>query len=617
MIPSLRQTSVSTLRNSVRSASKESFTRFQKLKIRLHLDPHQNDLSASIHIIAMAVGITALTLGAIILLAAGITFGTEQWRNQVPHNIDAVTMSSVLAIQSSAVAVVGFLVYLGGPNSRHHMISLSFPVEDNSLAEFMKTRTAFAFASVAALSFFFYSLNSSKLLMFPFSWTQGICFAAMNSAFVVSLVNLVARRWIPSVRNSQLYGCALFFALPAFAALTGAATESEIPMLIHEDLREAHRHAILFLSPQSWVSIAFLQDEYSRLLRGLLLLPVVMVVARGMQCFYELLSIAPIDPMDGDFKSPNQGVVFTERKPKTSNEASVMRRLKAIEIGQSESQLRVFPNLIAGIPAPSSISVRAAIGRYQRMLKQNLLHPIEGWANRCLFAVLATTALFVFILSVWESLFDESETTRLAIARCILIATYLATVLLPNPNSKSGAAYLFPISMRQSTMATLSIWIRNLIWASPLLIGLNLLYFIHLELSLIELAAFILRTASVGIAVLLVQISTQYCSVGRHQLGRSVFVAGWSGLVFALIAGTLLLVCPVQALLDEVEIILLPGVYAGLSTLNAASPAIILAMGITSIWLSRWTFQSSRIDCATDRSSYTCPTIAQTNSLRC
>ena len=514
-----------------------------------------------------------------ITFVAPVTLLSENWRDVTNflsnENWTCHHSSLKVAAYGVFLLTVAFLAFAGGTSKRLHEISRLYPQPDVSLKRYIQQRTIAALIAVFVISLLV-ELNIARLspqALGLFTFVHAVGVSALQAAFAVALVLLVARRYVPSFESILCMTSILGWLQLGLLSIGRFKSELEESwnwypqFLVSDDLLQISNHVIELSCIPAWMTNAISSTARPADWTGLLLLlPITVVILCGVRSFKQLWDLEPhvagpelteilktLTESTADSRDTSSQIQKAEQELSTANLKQEKGKLKEAYVFDRIDQLIAPPQthqeqFFSFLPFAYRITLAGRRKPDKKLLSRP--EPLSSkvkrkWAEVCLVSRQTPRWAWLFIIPLGSALLalptlgiagwflncfsasDSAEAQMFGLLTCFAIVVGSLFNLAPVfPHHLSS--FLYPYDPWKSIGRTFQAWGKSLLYVLPLLGGLNLAFCAFYDFSAYQTIWFIALPLIWGLSLLLLGLGIQWTHVSRHSVISCVLLVAFA-----------------------------------------------------------------------------------------
>ncbi len=548
------------LRDEVRKHSRIKWTWLRKLAQLTTVDPFNSQFHIALGLLLtmLLFAIPILAVGFLLVMFVGsslIVWG----ETGLPAGALPVPIGDLVRVVFTALTLMlSFLLFVGGPLRNTHLCSLRYPRIDDSLHNYTRSRTRLSIAVIFVVSMVGYFF-ASRFQLVPENVFCGIAYSMTQSLFCVSLVLILARKYVPSITSPALvFGAAaslvLMIHIPFTVGLEGAFFGYP-EVLENQDLLLLKHWCAMFCNPPSWPAFAFSPDQQVNFWTGSLLwLLIAGVIFAGVRSYQQLVRSVPLECLDEDDHQSEDILKFSVASNLDDDEAVqefeivggsreelVLARIDELNREPENKTERFLSGMLpryAWMMKPGKTDWKKEAKKLCAGLRWNMAQA-DSWAdvfgvlkNWCvvLVALLATCALVFgwFAACFWQEDLADGWICARATCFAIMLIPVLGVVRLSDAYMGSDR---FPVDLDKQSKATPKIWAQGVAYVLPMFVLLVSIFGWFFSIQFWDFVAFALQPIICSYALIWLATSFRFCTFHASTLGN-----WWCGFLLIVLA---------------------------------------------------------------------------------
>lgn len=591
MIPSTDRSQVKLILNEVRNATQSKWNWLQRFNLWFGENP-DTPIAVSLGILAAILLIVSLVVGLAAYGAWGYwqwcqnlqELGIERsWKAYQPSSCPAPNPTATIALACGMASALAFAFLAGGPSRHLHRTCLLYPHLDRSAGHYISTRAMWGFGTLWFFNLILFIVMTTSSGIGEFSWIGCLVYPPLQSAFHLSFVLLIARKWKPAMENYIVPAAGI---LPFIAGATAMFPYPEKGPGLAQDLIAFHESAQLYLYPPGWITNLWFKHEQ---MNSRLLLAVVGMVAwclaEGIRSFIQLQSLAPTDSLDEDSIALFNHAIAIDGTDQTAYEDAVSTTHSEAPIFQLIEDLEK-DEARARDPVTVLRETAAEAFDFSDLRKSPLL-----WRTGIILFCLTVYSIPVIILVGLIAVCFRSSTdfNSQMFARSIS-AILILLPLVPACSTliTQQKAAIYPIGNRTIRLGMLKKYAQWLVTLLPVWAILNIAFCCFYDIGVFDKVLLVLEPVIAGIAALLFLLPVAGAGMKLSEVKNAVLLATTAVAVTAtVLIGLSTVLTPndaiskIEVLFDDSTIGTARVMYAARSLILLACAALVCLVGIT------------------------------------
>ena len=550
-----------SLREEVRKHSKIKWTWLRKFAQRTSVDPFNSQFNIALGLLLtmLLFAIPILGFGSLLAMFVGYSL-IICGESGVPTGALSVPIGDLVRVVFTALTLVlSFLLFFGGPLRNTHLCSLRYPRIDDSLHNYIRSRTRLSIAVIFVVSIVGYFF-ASRFQLVPENIFYGIAYSVTQSLFCVSLVLILTRKYVPSITSSILvFGAAaplvLMIHIPFTVGFEGAFFGYP-EVLENQDLMLVKHWCAMFCNPPSWPAFAFSPDQQVNIwTASLLWLLNAGVIFAGVRSYQQLVRSVPSECLDEDDHQCEDILKFSVASNLDDDEAVqefeivggnreelVLARIDELNREPENEMERFLSGMLpryAWMMRPGKTDWKKEAKKFYAGLRWNM-DQADSWANVLgilknwcvvLVALMATCALVVGWVAACFCQEDLANGWLCARATCFAIMLIPVLGVVVCLSDACMGSDRFPVDLQKQFNATPKMWAQNVAYVLPIFVLLVSIYGWFFSIQIWDFVALALQPIICSYALVWLATSFRYCTFHASTLGN-----WWCGFLLIVLA---------------------------------------------------------------------------------